>query len=234
MPIDEGFIERLSDNPLIAENEIINRFFKIMQFSTMNDDKSIFYEELVEIFSFYQVYSEKNDIDVSFPKLASNPDANIELVTSFFKNRHRIINKKFVRFNSDRIITDKKLKFKALLNNEFIYLMTGDEVNRIQKHLNEVQRHIVDNMDLDRGYRLRLQRRIDFLLRDLRIEVYNLDPYWALVGDAGIIVGKMSDKAKAIVDNVTEIVNIIWHIQARAEELTSGTPVMYLSYKKPE
>jgi hypothetical protein len=234
MPIDEAFISKMSDNPLIAENEIINRFFKIMQFSTMNDDKSIFYEELVEIFSFYQVYSEKTDLDVSFPKLGSTPEANIELVTSFFKNRHRIINKKFIRFNSEKIILEKKMKFKALLNNEFIYIMTGEEVNRIQRHLSEVQKYIVDNIEIDRAYRLRLQRRIDFLNKDLKIEINSLDPYWALVGDAGVIVGKLRDKAKPIVENITEIVNIIWHLQARTEELASATPVMNLSYKAPD
>lgn len=61
----------------------------------------------------------------------------------------------------------------------------------------------------------------------------SLDKFWGLVGDAGVVIGKFGKDAKPMVDRIREITQIIWSIQARAEELPSNTMMPLLSDNKP-
>ena len=57
----------------------------------------------------------------------------------------------------------------------------------------------------------------------------DLDRFWGLVGDAGVVVGKLGKDAKPIVDRIQEVAEIIWRTQARAEELPSGQEMPLLT-----
>ncbi len=52
----------------------------------------------------------------------------------------------------------------------------------------------------------------------------DLDRFWGLVGDAGVILGKLGTDAKPFVDRVKEIADSVWRAQSRTEELPSNTP----------
>jgi hypothetical protein len=51
----------------------------------------------------------------------------------------------------------------------------------------------------------------------------DLDRFWGLIGDAGVVLGKLGNDAKPFVDRIKEIADIVWNTQSRAEELPSGT-----------
>ena len=51
----------------------------------------------------------------------------------------------------------------------------------------------------------------------------DLDRFWGLVGDAGVVLGKFGTDAKALVDRIREIAGIVWRTQAFAEELPTDT-----------
>ena len=58
-----------------------------------------------------------------------------------------------------------------------------------------------------------------------------MDRFWGLIGDAGVVVGKLGNDAKPIVDRIREIADIVWRTQSRAEELPSGTKLPQLENK---
>lgn len=57
----------------------------------------------------------------------------------------------------------------------------------------------------------------------------DLDRFWGLVGDAGVVLGKFGDDAKPIIDRIRVIAQIVWRTQARAEELPSDAPMELLT-----
>ena len=60
-------------------------------------------------------------------------------------------------------------------------------------------------------------------------KVSDLDRFWGLIGDAGVVLGKLGNDAKPIVDRIKEVAEIVWQTQSRAEELPSGTKIPLLS-----
>ena len=62
-------------------------------------------------------------------------------------------------------------------------------------------------------------------------KVSDLDRFWGLIGDAGVVLGKLGNDAKPFVDRIREIADIVWQTQSRAEELPSGTSLPSLENK---
>ena len=81
----------------------------------------------------------------------------------------------------------------------------------------------------EEDHKQRLLKRIEKLQAELHKKVSDLDKFWGLVGDAGVVLGKFGKDAKPLVDRITEIAKIVWQTQARAEELPSGTDMPLLS-----
>jgi hypothetical protein len=67
-----------------------------------------------------------------------------------------------------------------------------------------------------------LLSRLEKLQSELHKRVSDLDRFWGLVGDAGVVLGKLGTDAKPIVDRVREIAQITWKTQSRTEELPSN------------
>ena len=77
----------------------------------------------------------------------------------------------------------------------------------------------------------RLLRRLEKIQSELHKKVSDLDRFWGLIGDMGVVIGKFGKDAKPIVDRIREITNIVWTTQSRSEELPSGTNIPFLSQK---
>lgn len=58
--------------------------------------------------------------------------------------------------------------------------------------------------------------------------------FWGLVGDAGVVLAKLGDDAKPIVDRIREIADIVWQTQGRAEELPSGATLPQIGHEPRE
>jgi hypothetical protein len=235
MAIDSNFINKLPDNVLLAEQKIVDTFYKTMEVYSMAEDKVAIYEDFIELYSFYQVYAEKHVLDVAFPRLGTNSQNNLELIISFFRNRHRIVSMKVQKYASERIIDEKKTKFKAILFGDYLYEFTSEELKTLRMLLYQLKNLLTDCPHLDSQFTQRLTRRIDNISKDLHIEMPSLDILWGLVGEAGVIVGKAGEKVAMIVNKIREVIHLIWQVQARSEKLSSDdTPMMFLSYKEPE
>ena len=69
---------------------------------------------------------------------------------------------------------------------------------------------------------------------ELHKRVSDLDRFWGLIGDAGVVLGKFGEDAQPFVERIREIAEIVWRTQSRAEELPSGTHPPLLKEKSDD
>ena len=116
-----------------------------------------------------------------------------------------------------------KKRFSPFLAKSFAYEFSQGDVEKIQTLINELRTHISQCEGLSQEHMQRLLRRLEKLQSEVHKKVSDLDRFWGLVGEAGVVAGKLGEDAKPIVDRVKEIAKITWNTQSRAEELPSDT-----------
>ncbi|WP_187805093.1 hypothetical protein [Aquipseudomonas alcaligenes] len=119
----------------------------------------------------------------------------------------------------------KKLRsqIKITLQNSFCYEFSQGDLERVQSLINQLRDLVASCGELEQGHRQRLLSRLESLQSELHKKISDLDRFWGLVGDASVVLAKIGNNAKPIVDRVREITDIIWQTQSRTEELPSGT-----------
>ncbi|WP_275545184.1 hypothetical protein [Pseudomonas sp. Marseille-Q0931] len=123
--------------------------------------------------------------------------------------------------------------FRSMFGNIFSYEFSQGDVERVQLLINELRVQI-SSADLEDGHKQRLLARLEKLQSELHKKISDLDRFWGLVGDAGVVVGKLGSDAKPIVDRIKEVADIVWRTQSRAEELPSGSEFPRLEDKSGE
>lgn len=116
-----------------------------------------------------------------------------------------------------------KDQYRTALKANFAYEFSQGDLERVQSLINELRTHISSASGLENEHRRRLLARLEKLQSELHKRVADLDRFWGMVGDAGVVLGKLGKDAKPIVDRIREIADIVWRTQSRAEELPSGT-----------
>lgn len=76
---------------------------------------------------------------------------------------------------------------------------------------------------LEDDHQRRLLAKLEKLQSELHKKVSDLDRFWGLLGEAGVVSGKLGRDAKPIVDRIREIAEIVWRTQARSEQLPSAS-----------
>ena len=116
-----------------------------------------------------------------------------------------------------------KSHFKASLGTTFHYEFSQGDLERIQELVNQLRQTVSESHHLQADHRQRLLKRLENLQSELHKKMSDLDRFWGLIGDAGVVLGKLGNDAKPLVDRIREIADIVWRTQSRAEELPSGT-----------
>lgn len=122
-------------------------------------------------------------------------------------------------------------RFRVNLGKGFSYEFSKGDLEKVQVLINQLREKISATNQLDREHQQRLLRRLERLQTELHKKVSDLDRFWGLIGDAGVVLGKLGNDAKPIVDRIREIADIVWQTQSRAEELPSGTKLPQLEHK---
>jgi hypothetical protein len=85
----------------------------------------------------------------------------------------------------------------------------------------------------EEDHRRRLLTRLEDLQRELHRRLSNLDRFYGLIGDAGVLLGKFGRDAKPFVDRIREMLEIVWRAQANAENLPASARPALLTTDKP-
>lgn len=221
MLFNEEFINNVQEDP-------INGVVKACELalSAVNEVKTsehewneIEHEILWEAASFLSAVIEQEGFTVpaDFPKATGNIATNCSRILEYIKMIENHFNEQSVLLN----VQSYTSRYKTSLKSSFAYEFSQGDLERIQTLINELRTQISEQKSLEEDHKQRLLRRLEKLQAELHKRVSDLDRFWGLVGEAGVVLGKLGDDAKPIVDRAREIAEIIWKTQARTEELSS-------------
>lgn len=227
---DDTYLDTLPEDPALAGKKICDDFHS--WHSAMVGDKVQVehYEEYLSALAIIQAYAESYGIELDYPKLSGDITDNISRIEYFFNSIRSTFYQKFTEGVFERY---KKL-FDRKFGKVFLYQFSNGDLQRIQTLINELRQIITKTAEIEDEHRTRLLKRLEKLQSELHKSVSDLDRFWGLLIDGSIVLKKVGENAKPIVDRIQEIVNIVWRVQARAEELPSNLPLELPSVEKEE
>jgi len=181
------------------------------------------YEILLECLAIVSTLKDNNLINYSEydPTIESDMRAACGKIQKFLV----LIREQLIGSAAEIKLENLKKQISLKLTNGFAFEFTDGDLLRVQELINELRTHIASSEDLEQSHRQRLLKRLEKLQTELHKKVSDLDNIYGLIGDAGVVLGKLGKDAKPIVDRIRELTNITWRTQARAEELSSDSPL---------
>ena len=228
MIFSEKFLESLRDDPL---NGVI-QMAHIVSSNLKHDDRQWYDSDYVVLLEAYALMTEIADsklLDVRSPpfEITGNMSDDCGKINQYLS----ALQEYCVSEASKLKVGSLRTHFKAFLSTGFSYEFSQGDLDRIQVLINQVRDLIAQSNGLEKDHQRRLLARLEKLQTELHKKVSDLDRFWGLIGDAGVVLGKLGHDAKPIVDRVKEIADIVWQTQSRAEELPSGTQIPLLTNK---
>lgn len=231
MFFNEKFIESVESNPINGIVEACNITYAQLSKRPLGEEWNEQEHELLwEAASFIQLIIESNKLttNINFPEVTGNTQRNCLVLNEYLK----LIKSTFERHSIKLKIESYTTRYSAALKSSFAYEFSQGDLERIQSLVNELRTQITDNDKLQDDHKHRLLKRLEHLQSELHKRVSDLDRFWGLVGDAGVVLGKLGSDAKPIVDRIREIAEIVWKTQARTEELPSNSQNPMLEHDK--
>jgi hypothetical protein len=160
--------------------------------------------------------------------LDNNLENNIRKIHELFENIRIRVEQNILQLDSEELFNKSKSRFDAKFGTILTYKFAGNDFERIQKLVNELRSLISQSKRLDDKHKYRLIKRLEKIQAELNKNVTDLDRFWGLVADGAVILRKLGEDSKPIVDRIREITDIIWRAQSTAEELPSNAPPVLL------
>ena len=206
--------------------EDLDKFWESMNFNNQLSQQEI-HDTLVDYYTLIEAYLTSKGFNVRKIEFEETLDNNIIKINDFFTTVRNQFQKKI----TDSKISDLRNKYNTIFSNTFSYEFTTGDLERIQKLINELRDNITVSELFTSEHKQRLLKRFEKLQSELHKKVSDLDRFWGLIGDAGVVIGKFGTDAKPFVDRIKEIAEIVWRTQSRSEELPSGTTIPFLNSK---
>ena len=219
MKISEKYIEQLKDGSTEALKQICaeTRSYLLDHPSWEEQDYQIlteFYAVLIEALE-----TKKFAIEIPYFEYSGDLERDCPEIFQILE----IIETQCTRESSIARFNKIRSQIKSTLKNSFCYEFSQGDLERVQSLINQLRDLVASCEELEQDHRQRLLKRLESLQSELHKKISDLDRFWGLVGDASVVLAKIGDNAKPIVDRVKEITEIIWQTQSRTEELPSGT-----------
>jgi len=220
---DEEYFENLPNDPILAGLHVCKEILDLHRRSPTAQQFEQ-YDEYLLALGLFGALNEAYSLKFDSPPLTGNKSDNIRRIAEFFQAAETEMTKNAAQITVERFKTQFARKFGRIFSYEF----SEGDLNRIQQLINEVRQLISDSKLLSENHKGRLLKRLETLQSELHKKVSDLDRFWGLIGEAGVVIGKFGNDVKPIVDRIREIAEIVWRTQARAEELPSGLPLPML------
>lgn len=227
MIYSDEFVESIKNDPVKSIIDICDRALEVAD--ERSDWTKESHEVMQEAFALLFELNESKllSLDESFPVLQGNDLVDSTNIYPFLKK----LLDKYTAEASKLRLQSLRSHFRASLGNSFAYEFSQGDLDRVQELINSLREQITSTHKLELEHQQRLLRRLEKLQTELHKKVSDLDRFWGLIGDAGVVLGKLGKDAKPIVDRIREIADIVWQTQSRAEELPSGTNLPFLEHK---
>jgi len=229
---DEAFLSSLPPDPYEAVEALCTKFNEENNKHTGLDgtvDESVmehYYDKYIDSFAAMEAFINATGLPFSCPRLEKERGIeNINKIIFFFYQVGNEVSNREHKLTLDRA----REKYAKIFGTIFVYQFSDGDLKRIQQLINELRDAIEKSQLFDAKHKQRLLKKLEGLQSELHKKMSSLDRLWGLIGEAGIALGKFGQDAKPLVDRITEIAQITWRTQARAEELPSGTTFPLLS-----
>ena len=225
---NEQFIQGLSEDPKTALFYICKHFMD----TRATNNKAIGLEEHLEAYALIEAFVTANEMETTVPTL---PNDRAQLLSTIVVFINKTLNGLIPYIQSEeeqKLLQNYRGEFAVHIGKAFVYEFSDGDLEIIQKLLNEMRDLVTESNIFEDKHRRRLLKRLERLQQELHKKQSDLDHFWGLVGDAGVVLGKFGDDAKPFVDRIKEISEIVWRTQSRAEELPSDTKPALLEIDK--
>jgi hypothetical protein len=224
---DDDFFEKLPSDPSQAAFMIISAFYVFNDEYPQMNQKIHVYETYLDFFAIIQSMLDILDVQYEMPTLSASKNDNINIIIGFTNKAMKEISERKVGSSASnykqRIIT----KFKEY----HLYNFTDGDLTKIQTLLNEMREIVVSSNLFVDDHKARILNKLEGLQKELHKKMPSLDKLWGLIGDMRVALGKFGEDAKPFVDRISEILQIVWRTQAKAEELPSASPFPLLTHE---
>ncbi len=228
MLFEEEFLESIENDPVDSVLKVIDKVFSRLDENPVEWTEGE-YEELLESLSLVLSISDNFDLSISDnftkPKLDGDIQSDSKNINDFLV----LVQRRYKQKSANIRISMMKLKFDNVLGKKFVYEFSQGDLNRIQELVDELRENIGASDLFEKDHKSRLLGRLERLQSELHKRMSDIDRFWGLVGDAGVVLGKLGKDSKPFVDRIKEIADIVWRTQSRAEELPSDTPTPLLN-----
>lgn len=231
MLFDDQFLDGLRTDPLEGALQVCARAIDAVDHGRNWDQED--YENLAEALALLEEMRSAGLLTLLSPVPTFSPKGNLaEKCKVAIQLIQGISNQISGQAEELRLEAHRK-RFKASLGSGFVYEFSQGDLEKLQILINDLRATIAANTGLASEHKSRLLKRLEALQAELHKKISDLDKFFGLIGDAGVVLAKLGNDAKPIVDRVREIADIIWQTQSRAEELPSGTTLPQIGRKKP-
>ncbi len=226
----EDFLSSLPESPALALRDMFVRFDKRYNSHLIGHD-TMSAEQSLEAYHFAKAFILEYGLPVSLVEdmFGFEEGALVaDYVFDWFKANSSIVYDLALKQLSEDVevrANDTAARFFARRRGELmVYEFSDSSFSRIQELLNELRTEVTSNVHLQEDHRRRLISRLEKLQRELHKKTSDVDRVWGLVGEAGVVLGKLGNDAKPIVDRIRELADVVWKAVATAEKLELGTP----------
>lgn len=223
MRIPQEILEQIKDDPTtgaIAACDFVDAVFRTGNAWVATDEELLFeiYALLISLQEAGRIsYIEDTpDIKAPFPHSCASLNQFMDGVKDQLQTQHR-------DQTNERRLDQFKSHFALTLSNTFGYEFTDGDLKRIRSLINELRELITENTELDEDHKRRLLKRLEKMQSEIHKKVSDLNAFYGLAVEASVVLRKVGENAKPIVDRIKELTGISWNTQARAENLPSGT-----------
>ncbi|WP_426339945.1 hypothetical protein ACN9MZ_27345 [Pseudoduganella sp. S-14] len=223
----EEFLDSIRSDPLASVIQICNdTLAAVAQLNRHEwDDEQL--DILLEALALINAIEEQELLAIGLSKPNTN-EIQDRVCSNIFQYLEQVRDAK----EQDRAavtLSAKQKRFATALGNGFAYEFSKPDISRVQQLISELRESIAKSELFDENHRSRLLSRLEKLQAELHKRVSDLDRFWGLIGDAGVVLGKFGEDAKPFVDRIKEVAQIVWNTQARSENLPSNTTLPLLS-----
>jgi hypothetical protein len=120
-------------------------------------------------------------------------------------------------FKRKRDADAHKEKFKSIFAKRALYLFTDDEINDIQKLIDEVRGLITNSSVITDSHKQRVLARLEAMQSELHRKTTKIDGFFMFMGQFGICIGKFGEDIKPISEKVDKLGKMIMRVVAVTE-----------------
>jgi len=157
----------------------------------------------------------------ALPPLTTNTKDGQQSILSFLDKAHGPLARMKHKLNVRQQYLNTREKYLQSMPAGFSYEFSDSDYDRIQELINELRDITSKSSQIEPSHKRRLLRKIESLQQELHKRMSNLDRFWGLLGDAGVVLGKFGGDIKPLTDRLGEMFVIV----IRTMQLAHGLPV---------